>query len=90
MKMTKFTGLLHGKLFNRENFWNKYNIHFKKDMFTHEDTYVTTVIRCILEQYKLDPLHIDLFNYVWFNNGKSLSNSTGLKSFLEEQPNFLL
>lgn len=83
-KLTNFHGLLHGKVFNRENLWNKFNIHFKKDMFTHEDTYITTVIKCIMEHLNRKPLHIDLYNYVWFNNSKSLSNANGLRDFLEE------
>lgn len=84
VKMTFFTELLHGKFFNKENLWDKFDIHFKKDMFTHEDTYVITRIKCILEYLKREPLHIDIYNYVWFNNSKSLSNSTGLFNFLEE------
>lgn len=84
MQMTTFTGLLHGKFFNRENFWNKYDLHFKKDMFTHEDTYLTSVAKCALRQANHDALHIDEFTYVWFNNSKSLSNRDGIRTFLEE------
>ena len=83
-EMCSFTGLLHGKFFNRENFWNKYNIHFKKDLFTHEDTYVISVVKCIMDQLHIEPLHIDIFDYVWFNNSESLSNENGVRNFLEE------
>ena len=84
IEMTTFTGLLHGKFFNRENFWNKFDIHFKKDMFTHEDTYVTSIAKCVLNHLDRDPLHIDIFDYVWFNNSKSLSNANGVQRFLED------
>lgn len=83
IKITSFSLLLHGKVFNRENFWEKYGIHFKKDLFTHEDTFVITVVKCILEHLKAKPLHIDIYNYVWFNNSNSLSNSGGMYNFLE-------
>ena len=85
-KMCSYTGLLHGKFFNYENLWKHYDIHFKKDMFTHEDTYITTVIKCILQHLDHKPLHIDEFNYVWFDNKKSLSNSgeNGMRNFLEK------
>ena len=83
-RMTNFHGLLHGKIFNRVNFWEKYNIHFKKDMFTHEDTYIISIVRCIMEYLKREPLYIDIYNYVWFNNSKSLSNTDGMRNFLEE------
>ncbi len=83
-EMRSFTGLLHGKFFNRENFWLKYGLHFKKDMFTHEDTYLTSVAKCILGSINHDALHISTFTYVWFNNSKSLSNRDGVRYFLEE------
>ena len=90
LKMSIFTELLHGKFFNKENLWDKYDIHFKKDMFTHEDTYVISRIKCILQHLNRDPLHIDIYNYVWFNNSKSLSNSTGLFNFLEEHFHYFI
>lgn len=84
VKIASFSVLLHGKVFNKENLWDKYDIHFKKDMFTHEDTYVVTIVKCILEHLKRKPLHIDLYSYVWFNNSESLSNTGGIRNFLEE------
>jgi len=84
LDMVTFTGLLHGKFFNRVNLWEKYDLHFKKDMFTHEDTYLTTIVKCVMHSIGKEPLHIDIFNYVWFNNSKSLSNSNGVRNFLEE------
>lgn len=90
LKMTFFTELLHGKFFNKENLWDKFDIHFKKDMFTHEDTYVISCIKCVLEHLKAEPLHIDIYDYVWFNNSKSLSNSTGMFNFLEEHFHYFI
>ncbi len=84
LKIVSFSQLLHGKVFNRKNLWEDYGVHFKKDLFTHEDTFVITVINCILEHLKVKPLHIDLYNYVWFNNSESLSNSGGMYNFLED------
>ena len=82
--MTSFTGLLYGKFFNRENLWNKYDVHFKKDMFNHEDTYVCSIAKCILNHVQRYALYIDLYTYVWFNNSDSLTNTGGIKNFLEE------
>lgn len=90
LKMNIFTELLHGKFFNKKNLWDKYDIHFKKDMFTHEDTYVISRIKCVLEYLKKDPLHLDIYDYVWFNNSKSLSNSTGLFNFLEDHFHYFI
>lgn len=90
IEMHNFTELLHGKFFNKENLWDKYDIHFKKDMFTHEDTYVITCIKCVLKHLDREPFHIDIFDYVWFNNSKSLSNSTGLMNFLEEHFHYFI
>ena len=84
LKINSFSLLLHGKVFNRENLWEAYGVHFKKDLFTHEDTFVITVIKCILEHLKVKPLHMDFYNYVWFNNSESLSNSGGMYNFLEK------
>ena len=84
IKITSFSLLLHGKVFNRKNLWEAYGVHFKKDLFTHEDTFVITVIKCIMNHLKIKPLHLDLYNYVWFNNSESLSNSGGMYNFLED------
>lgn len=89
-EMKNFNGLLHGKVFNKKNLWDKFDIHFKKDMFTHEDTYLITKIECILHHLKREPLHLDIFNYVWFNNSKSLSNANGVRKFLEENFNYFV
>jgi glycosyltransferase involved in cell wall biosynthesis len=79
-----FSELLHGKIFNVENFWKKYDIHFKKDLFTHEDTYIIHKIKCIMEINKIKALHLKMSNYVWFDNKKSLSNKNGVDNFLED------
>ena len=83
-QISSFSELLHGKIFNLENFWKKYDIHFKKDLFTHEDIYVINKIKCIMEVNKIKALHLNMANYVWFDNKKSLSNKNGVDKFLED------
>ena len=82
--ITIFSGLLHGKFFNRENLWIAYDLHFKKDMFTHEDTYMISKIRCLMNSIPFEPLYVNIFGYVWYNYSKSLSNTNGFRNFLEE------
>lgn len=41
---------MHAKFYNLNNFWKARNIHFKKDLVTHEDIYVSTYTRYALQE----------------------------------------
>ena len=68
--------LTHGKFFNMDNLWKKYDIHYKKDLITHEDIYISKLINLILsETVHHMPLKLDLDTYKFYQH-KSSINST--------------
>ena len=75
----------HAKFYNLDNLWKAYDIHFKKDLLTHEDIYISSRVNCIMEQINGDnPLYIDIFCYIWNNRPTSVSREKyGNHTFLE-------
>lgn len=66
----------HGKFYNLDNLWKAYDIHFKKDLKTHEDIYISTNVMCILTALNGDrPLYSDEFVYEWIANPLSISRT---------------
>jgi len=63
----------HAKFYNMDNFWKPYNIHFKKDLLTHEDIYISSCVNCGCNKFKCKPLEIPLFCYIWNARPTSLS-----------------
>lgn len=72
--VTTNTGWNHGKFFNMDNLWKKFNIHFIKDMKTHEDIFITTTINCIMHHIDRQPLLVKTFTYIWHKRPGSISN----------------
>lgn len=70
-------GWTHGKFFNMDNFWLKYNFHYPKDLESHEDISITSQQICLLEEHpELQVLYTDNFNtYRWIAHSKSTSNT---------------
>jgi len=66
---------LHGKFFKLDEFYRKYDIHFNKDIFHKEDTWVCAQVNCNCIKYDIIPKFTDFCTYVWHNNEKSLSHS---------------
>lgn len=73
------SGWTHGKFYNLDNFVKRFDLHYKKDLMSHEDVYFTTLINCTLDY--LHNIHIDagtylddLYTYIWFNHPNSLSH----------------
>lgn len=64
----------HGKFYNRENFWNKYNIHFIKDLLSHEDVAITAQVNCVIQREKLPDEEVYVETAHWLKNPESLSN----------------
>lgn len=75
----------HAKFYNLDNLWKKYNIHFKKDLLTHEDIYISSRVNCALKDANNDnPLYIDCFCYKWMSRPTSISREKyGNYTFLE-------
>lgn len=66
---------LHGKFFNVEHLLKKFNIHFKDDLFSHEDLFFNSMCSGHLRGLGLDYDYIDTFGYKWVENPNSLSRS---------------
>ena len=75
----------HAKFYNWDNLWKKYDIHFKKDLLTHEDIYISSRINCALKDANNDnPLYINCFCYKWMSRPTTISREKyGNYSFLE-------
>ena len=75
----------HAKFYNLDNLWKKYDIHFKKDLLTHEDIYISSKVNCALKDANNDnPLYIDCFCYMWMARPTTVSREKyGDYSFLE-------
>lgn len=83
-------GWTHGKFYNLDNLWREYNIHYPKDLTSHEDIYITSTVSCIMQNiYKRGQNGLtylnDLYTYGWINKSDSLSHSKqiGGYDFLE-------
>lgn len=76
----------HAKFYNRENFWKAYDIHFKKDLLTHEDICVSSQVNCAIYNVSngAGPLFIPICCYNWNNRPTTISRvKYGNHSFLE-------
>lgn len=68
---------VHGKFYNLDNFWRKYDLHFPKDLKTHEDIALGSQVNCILTYLNYPQLlHIDRPIYRWTDNSHSVSNTS--------------
>ena len=74
----------HAKFYNLDNLWKAFNVHFKKDLLTHEDIYISSTINCIMDSINHSPLFINLFCYIWNARPTTVSRQLyGDHSFLE-------
>lgn len=55
----------HAKMYNVNKLWKKYDIHFKKDLLSHEDIYISSMVNSILSGEQLQPLFLDIDCYIW-------------------------
>ena len=74
VEMPQNAGWTHGKFFNLDNFWKKYNIHYTKDLTSHEDVCISTQVEFIRTGYDVDIYQCDIPVYVWVEDSNSLSN----------------
>ena len=82
MEMTR--NWMHAKFYHMDNFWRKYDIHFKKDLLTHEDICVSSQINCAAVMSGEEPSYFDIFTYCWMSRPTSISREKyGDRSFIE-------
>lgn len=75
---------MHAKFYNLDNFWRKYDIHFKKDLLTHEDICVSSQINCAAVMSGKEPSYFNIFCYCWMSRPTTISREKyGDHSFLE-------
>lgn len=72
--LTKNYGWTHGKIFNLDNFWKEFGLHFKKDMKSHEDVYMSCLIESVFMSIRQKYNTIELPFYVWYKHEKSTSS----------------
>lgn len=73
-EMPQYAGWTHGKYFNLDNFWKKYNIHYVKDMTSHQDICISTQLEFVRLAYEIPIYRSNLFTYIWHSTPDSLSN----------------
>ncbi len=78
VQMPVNAGWTHGKFINR-NFWEKYNLHYVKDMTSHEDVCLSTQLEYIRQTYKITYYQSNISVYIWNENPNSLSNKRYIK-----------
>lgn len=72
----------HAKFYNMDKLWKAYDIHFKKDLLTHEDIYISSRINCIVPDDEI--VYINEFCYIWNSRPTSISRENYENhSFLE-------
>lgn len=75
VEMPNNAGWTHGRFYNLDGLWKKYNLHFIKDLTSHQDISLTTQIEYIRKVYDLTCYeNAKLFTYVWKQSQDSLSN----------------
>jgi len=85
-KMVRTRNWCHAKFFNIDNLWKPFDVHFKKDLMSHEDIYITTYTSCCLYNIKGkdEVFFLDTFCYYWNYHQESLSNRPyGDRTFIE-------
>ena len=77
---------MHGKFYNLDNFWKANNFHFKSDLRTHEDIYISSKTICELHRLNREcPFYIDIFCLKWNAWEDSTSRLLyGKRGFLEQ------
>lgn len=71
-------GWTHGRFYNHDNLWKRYDVHYKKDLMSHEDIYLTCTIDCIGEKLTKTGTvfkhHYEIDTYLWHHKHDSLSH----------------
>lgn len=73
-------GWTHGKFYNMDKLWKPFNIHYLKDLKSHEDIYITCTVNCILHHLNQNGIKAgsnlnNLFTYIWYHRQTSQSHA---------------
>lgn len=81
-------GWTHGKFFNKDNFWDKYNFHYIKDLTSHEDISISSQMNCIFSREKetMKIIYSNLVTYQWVERDESESNRVYYDEFGQARP----
>lgn len=66
-------GWTHGKAFKRE-WWESHHLKYKKDLKSHEDIYLSSLVTCCLQEDKLEPSYLPATTYLWTQRKGSLTH----------------
>lgn len=67
-------GWTHGKFFKR-SFWERHHLRYKKDLLSHEDIYMSSLVSCCLALDDKQFLYIPVKTYMWTAHPESVSRS---------------
>ena len=70
----KAFGWTHGKFYNAE-WWKAHGLHYKKDLKSHEDIYLSTMVDCALHADGIEAYHLPMLTYKWTAHPESVSRS---------------
>ena len=80
-------GWTHGKFFNKDDFWDKYHIHYIKDLTSHEDISISSQMNCIFSANPdLTICESKITTYQWVERQESESNKSYKDEFGVERP----
>ena len=82
-------GWTHGKFFNKDNFWDKYNFHYIKDLTSHEDISISSQMNCVFSREKNNHMKIlqsNTVTYQWVERDESESNRAYYDEFGVQRP----
>lgn len=65
-------GWTHGK-FYRRSWWEKNNVSYKHDLKSHEDIYLSSLVTCILDETKEQPMYVNVLTYRWIKRPDSIT-----------------
>lgn len=65
-------GWTHGKFYRRE-WWDAHGLHYKKDLLSHEDIYLGSLVNCALFEDGAQYTYIPVTSYKWTAHTESLS-----------------
>lgn len=67
-------GWTHGK-FYRRSWWDKHKLRYKKDLLSHEDIYIGSLVNCALFEDNQTYLYVPVTTYKWTAHPESVSRS---------------
>ena len=69
---SKSYGWTHGKFYRRE-WWEKNHVAYKHDLKSHEDIYLSSLVTCVLDETKEQPMYVPVLTYRWLKRPDSIT-----------------